>query len=247
MARADGCIKAGLAPWWFFHGHRSKSIAHSPQHFSAPLFFTQVLLGAHRKDAKGTHVHVLSSPPSFLGWHAILRPLQKKHARNGSFFGCFFPRLPRRGEPSSSSSPCPSHSPPRPWPFGSRSGYVMKVNVCCRMGLRGRGVDDGDEENPLKTEERLDFLALAISSSGRWPIGDRPRGRMSIDSELALRFIRTRGVGGGASAGAGGASGAGATYWSWVAGAYAASYGCCCSWAGAGAYWGCTSPEVPFS
>lgn len=22
-------------------------------------------------------VHVLSSPPSFLGWHAILRPLQK--------------------------------------------------------------------------------------------------------------------------------------------------------------------------
>jgi len=91
------------------------------------------------------------------------------------------------------------------------------------MGLRGRGVDDGDEEKPLKTEERLDFLALAMSSYGRWPIGDRPRERVSTDWELALRFIRTGGAGNGACIGAGGASGAsgagGATYWSCPAGA----------------------------
>jgi hypothetical protein len=90
-----------------------------------------------------THVQVLS-PPSFLGWQAILRPLQKKHARNGSFLGSFFPRLPRRGgeEPSSSSSSSSSESPPpfppipppplRPsrCPRGSVSGYVINVRVC---------------------------------------------------------------------------------------------------------------------
>jgi hypothetical protein len=81
------------------------------------------------------------------------------------------------------------------------------------MGLRGRGVDDGDEENPLKTEERLDFLALAMSSCGRWPIGERPRERISIEWELALRFIRIGATGDGACTGAGGVSGAGdATY-----------------------------------
>ena len=114
----------------------------------------------------------------------------------------------------------------------------MKVNVC-KMGLRGRGVDDGEEENPLKTDERLDFLALAMSSYGRWPIGDRPRERTSI--ELALRFIRTGGTGDSACTGVGGVLGAcgasGATYWSCAAGAYVASYGCCSS-ARAGAYWG---------
>jgi hypothetical protein len=119
----------------------------------------------------------------------------------------------------------------------------MKVNVC-KMGLRGRGVDDGDEENPLKTEDRLDFLALAMSSYGRWPIGDRPRERTSIDWELALRFNRRGGVG----ESAGGVSGAGgATYWSCAAGAYAASYGCCCSSARSGAYWGWASPELALS
>lgn len=115
----------------------------------------------------------------------------------------------------------------------------MKVNVC-KMGLRGRGVDDGEEENPLKTEDRLDFLALAMSSYGRWPIGDRPRERTPIDWELALRFIRTGGAGDSACTGAGGVLGAGgATYWSCAAEAYAASYGCCCcSSARAGTYWG---------
>jgi hypothetical protein len=127
----------------------------------------------------------------------------------------------------------------------------MKVNVC-KMGLRGRGVDDGDEENPLKTEDRLDFLALAMSSYGRWPIGDRPRERTSIDWELALRFIRRVGAGDSAWTGAGGVSGAGgaggATYWSCAAGAYAASYGCCCcSSARAGANWGWASPELALS
>ena len=77
------------------------------------------------------------------------------------------------------------------------------------MGLRGRGVDDGVEENPLKTEERLDFFALAMSSCDRWPIGERPRERLSIEWELALRFIRIGATGDGACTGAGGVSGAG--------------------------------------
>ena len=83
----------------------------------------------------------------------------------------------------------------------------MNVNVC-NMGLGGRGVDDGVEDSPLRTEERLDLmLSLAMSSwYGRWPIGDRPRERIPIDWELALRFNL---AGDGACTGAGGASGAG--------------------------------------
>lgn len=33
--------------------------------------------GAHHKDVKDTHLHVMSSPLLFLVWHPILRPLQK--------------------------------------------------------------------------------------------------------------------------------------------------------------------------
>jgi hypothetical protein len=124
---------------------------------------------------ENTHVHVLSPPASFLGWHAILRPLQKKHARNGSFFGCFFPRRPRRGGEwlPSSSSPRSSDSAPlapvvpppsRPsrCPRGSVSGYVINVRVC-RKGLRGVGVGvrvrvdagEGDCAHPRSTDESL--------------------------------------------------------------------------------------------
>jgi hypothetical protein len=125
---------------------------------------------------ENTHVHVLSPPSSSLGWHAILRPLQKKHARNGSFFGCFFPRRPRRGGewlPSSSSSssssdsapPAPAVPPPsRPsrCPRGSVSGYVINVRVC-RKGLRGVGVGvrvrvdagEGDCAHPRSTDGSL--------------------------------------------------------------------------------------------
>ena len=62
-----------------------------------------------RHSAKeNTHVHVLSPRSSPLGRQAILRPLQKNHARtrNSSFFSYFFPRRPRRrGKWLPSSSP----------------------------------------------------------------------------------------------------------------------------------------------
>jgi hypothetical protein len=124
---------------------------------------------------ENTHVHVLSPPSSSLGWHAILRPLQKKHARNGSFFGCFFPRRPRRGGewlPSSSSSSSSDSAPPAPavpppsrpsrCPRGSVSGYVINVRVC-RKGLRGVGVGvrvrvdagEGDCAHPRSTDGSL--------------------------------------------------------------------------------------------
>jgi len=177
----QGTHKAGPSPMgWPEHKSRAPSMGSSwpwakrftlspPPNTSPPQFFpTHVLLGVllapHRKDAKDTHVHVLS-PPSFLGWHAILRPLQKKHARKGSFCSGFFPPLPRWGKPSSSSHPIPS-SLPRLWPFGSKSGYVMKVNVCKTGLLGGCCVDGGDEDNPLKREVRLDLVPpLATMSS----------------------------------------------------------------------------------
>jgi len=79
----------------------------------------------------------------------------------------------------------------------------MNVNVC-NMGLRGRGVDDGDEDSPLKTEERLDLFPISAMSSqyGRWPIGDLPRERI-LNDELALRFKLAGGGGDGAGTGAG--------------------------------------------
>ncbi len=87
----------------------------------------------------------------------------------------------------------------------------MKVNGCKMGGVGGRGVDDGDEDSPLKTEERLDLIpALDMSSwYGRWPIGDRPRERIFNDSELALRFSRAGGPGDGVDTGARGTSGTG--------------------------------------
>lgn len=83
----------------------------------------------------------------------------------------------------------------------------MNVNVC-KKGLGGRGVDDRDEDNPLKTEDRLDLIpALAMSSwYGRWPIGDRSRERIPNDWDLALRFDGRAGAGDGAT-GAGGDAG----------------------------------------
>lgn len=79
----------------------------------------------------------------------------------------------------------------------------MKVNVCM-TGLGGRGVDDGDEESPLKTEERRVLVPVLTMSSryGRWPIGDWPR-------ELALRFNPERGADDGAGTGASNSSGGG--------------------------------------
>lgn len=124
---------------------------------------------------ENTHVHVLSTLSSCLGRQAILRPLQKKHARNGSFFGCFFPRRPRRGGdwlPSSSSPRSSDSAPPAPTvpppsrpsrcPRGSVSGYVINVRVC-RKGLRGVGdgvrvrVDagEGDCAHPRSTDASL--------------------------------------------------------------------------------------------
>jgi hypothetical protein len=44
-----------------------------------------------------THMHVLSSPPLFLGWHKILRPLQKQHTRKSFFCNSFFPCFPWQG------------------------------------------------------------------------------------------------------------------------------------------------------
>ena len=166
-----------------------------------------------------THVHVLSSLPSILGWQAILRPRQKKHARNGSFLGCFFPRLPRRDgdDLPSSSSPSSSEStplPPRPSRYarGSVSGYVMNVRVC-GTGVSGIGVDagEGDCATPceLGTDEgrRWPPAALAATMSsgyGRWPIGDLARGGRPGDSVLGFDLA---GVG------------AGATYWPCASGA----------------------------
>ena len=130
----------------------------------------------------------------------------------------------------------------------------MNVKVCI-TGLCGRGVDDGDgdEDNRLRTEERLDWNPVSAMSSwyGRWPIGDRPRERIPNDWELILRFSLAGGAGDGACTDARGASGAGgetggetgATYWAWAAG-YAAMYGNSSSSTGAGVYCGCGSPGV---
>ena len=77
-AWADWSIKAEHFPWWFSMAKGQKAspnpLVSAPPH---SFFLIRMLLGAHRKDAKSTHVHVLFSPPSFLGWHAIFRPLQK--------------------------------------------------------------------------------------------------------------------------------------------------------------------------
>jgi hypothetical protein len=124
---------------------------------------------------ENTHVHVLSPPASCLGWQAILRPLQKKHARNRSSFACFFPHCPHRGgewltllsSPRSSDSAPPAPAvlpplhPPR-CPRGSVSGYVINVRVC-RKGLRGVGVGvgvrvdagEGDCAHPRSTDASL--------------------------------------------------------------------------------------------
>lgn len=90
----------------------------------------------------------------------------------------------------------------------------MNINVC-KMGLGGCGVADGDEDSPLKSEERprahLDLGRASVMSPwyGRWPIGDRPRGRILGDWELDLHFNPTGGAGAGAGTGADGASSAG--------------------------------------
>lgn len=78
-AWTDWSIKAEPFPWWFSMAKGQKASPKPPGMCLYPTSFSLiwVLLGAHRKDANGTHVHVLSSPPSFLGWHAIFRPLQK--------------------------------------------------------------------------------------------------------------------------------------------------------------------------
>jgi hypothetical protein len=70
----------------------------------------------------------------------------------------------------------------------------MDVNVC-DTGLRGRGVDDGDEDSLLKTEDCLNLILAISSGYGRWPIGDRP-----------LRFL-AEGAGNGAGTGTSGTSG----------------------------------------
>ena len=133
------------------------------------------------------YVQVLSPPASFLGWQATLRPLQKKHARSGSFLGSFPPLLPRCGlegkaPPSLSSSSSSSEStPPFPptqpppvcpsrCPRGSVSGYMMNVRVC-RLWLRGVGADDRDRD-------RVGTGTMS-SGYGRWPIGDWLRGGRS--------------------------------------------------------------------
>jgi hypothetical protein len=182
-----------------------------------------------------------------------LRPLQKKHARNGSFFGCFFPRRPRRGGewlPSSSSPNSSDSAPPAPavpppsrpsrCPRGSVSGYVINVRVC-RKGLRGVGVGvrvrvdagEGDCAHPRSTDGALrgpSVLMLTMSSGyGRWPIGDLPRGGRTGDS--ALGFVECTCVWA--------VTGTGATQWFCASGlgADAATYGRCCrsSFAGSGA------------
>jgi hypothetical protein len=175
-------------------------------------------------------VHVLSSPPSFLGWHAILRPLQKKHARNGSFLGCFFPRLPRRDgdEPSSSSQGSSDSAPLPPRPSrcirGSVSGYVMNVRVGW-TGVSGSGVDAGEDDWALGTDEGrcwLSAFALAAATSsgyGRWPIGDLARGDGTPCADVMVLGFERAGVG------------VGPIYWFCVsaAGGDAATYGCCWS------------------
>jgi hypothetical protein len=84
-------------------------------------------------------------------------------------------------------------------------GYVVDVRVCC-TGVSGSGVDAGEDDWALGTDEGrcwLSALAVATSSGyGRWPMGDLARGGGAggdddDDDDAVLCFARA-GIGVGA-------------------------------------------------